>query len=129
MGVHFDTSEVDRLAVDLRQAPKRLQFKARGVMKKGALNIKNLMREEFSGHSYAPAVPFSFEMEPRGEFAWEIGELDSGGPQWGIAAILAYGTSNNAPVADHVKALRLETPNIMRHLADEAEDAVLGGAE
>lgn len=129
MGVHFDTSQVDRLAVDLRQAPKRLQFKARGVMKKGALEILREMRSEFSGHGNAPHVEGSLEMEPRGEFGWEIGELDSAGPQWGIAAILAYGTSNNAPVADHRKALRGEIPVIMRHLGDVAEDSVLGGAE
>lgn len=129
MGVHFDTSQVDRLAVDLTEAPKRLQFKARGVMKRGALEILRDMREEFSGHGHAPYVQGSFEMEPRGEFGWEIGELDSGGPQWGIAAILEFGTSNNAPRTDRKKSLRKEVPIIMHHLGVAAEDSVLGGAE
>ena len=129
MGVHFDTSQVDRLAVDLRQAPKRLQFKARGVMKRGALEILRAAREEFSGHGHAPYAQGSLEMEKRGEFGWEIGELDSGGPQWGLPHILQYGTVNNAPVADIKNALRGEIPEIMRHLGDAAEDSVLGGAE
>jgi hypothetical protein len=129
MGVHFDTSQVDRLAVDLTEAPKRVQFKARGVMKRGALEILRNMREEFSGHSHAGGVPFSLEMEKRGEFGWEIGELDSGGRQWGIAAILEFGTSNNAPRTDRKKALRKEVPVIMQHLGAAAEDSVLGGAE
>lgn len=125
-GVRFDTSEVDRLAADLTQAPRRLQFKARGVMKKGALEILRGMRRDFSGHSHAPHVPRSLEMEPRGAFGWEIGELDSAGGQWGIAHILAYGTSNNAPVVDHRAALRKEIPEIMRHLSEAAEESVLG---
>lgn len=126
MGVHFDTSQVDRLAVDMAGAPKRLQFKARGVMKKGAVEILKDLRREFGGHAHAGAVPSSLEMEPRGQFGWEIGELDSGGRQWGIAAILEYGTVNNSPRTDMKSSLRKEVPAIMRHLGDEAENAVLG---
>jgi hypothetical protein len=131
MGVHFDTSQVDRLAVDLTGAPKRIQFKARGVMKRGALEIKRKMMDELGGHRYAPSVPSSLEFEQRDAhgLAYEIGELDSAGPQWGIAAILVYGTSNNAPVADHTLPLRTETPEIAKHLGDAAEDSVLGGVE
>ncbi|MDN4174732.1 hypothetical protein QWY28_17355 [Nocardioides sp. SOB77] len=131
MGVHIDASEVDRLAVDMRGAPLRLQRKARGVMKRGALEIKRGMQDDFSGHRYAGAVPASIEFEQRDAagLAYEIGELDSAGPQWGLAAILAFGTSNNAPVVDHTAALRGEAPEIARHLGDAAEDSVLGGAE
>jgi hypothetical protein len=39
-----------------------------------------------------------------------------------------YGTSNNAPVmGTPMDALRLELPAILRHLGEDAEDAVLGG--
>lgn len=126
-GVHFDTAQVDALALDLSEAPKRMQLAARKTMKKSALSIKRRMQEEFSGHRYAGAVPMSLEMEQRGEFAWEIGELNSAGPQWGLAAILSYGTSNNAPVADHRKSLLEETPIMMAYLGVDAKDAVLGG--
>lgn len=131
MGINIDASQVDRLAVDLTGAPKRIQFAARKTMKKTALQIKSRMIEEFSGHGHAPYVQGSFEFQQTdgAGFAYEIGELDSGGPQWGIAAILAYGTSNNAPVADHRLPLRLETPVMLRHLGDDAEDSVLGGGE
>lgn len=131
MGVNFDTSQVDRLAVDLSEAPKRLQFAAPKTMKRSALEIKRRMIEEFSGHGHAPYVQGSFEFEQRDGLglSYEIGELDSAGPQWGIAAILAFGTSNNSPVADHTKGLRLEAPIMLNHLGADAEDAVLGGAE
>ena len=126
-GVKFDTSQVDRLAIDLEEAPKRMQLAARKTMKRSALEIKRRMVEEFSGHSHAGGVPFSLEFQPRGEFGWEIGELDSAGRQWGLAAILAYGTANNAPVADHRKSLREETPIMLRYLGADAEKSVLGG--
>lgn len=132
MGVHFDTSEVDRLAVDLSKAPTRIQRKAPGVMKKGALQIKRGLGREFSGHGHAPHLgtpAFEFEQRDAAGLAYEIGELDSSGPQWGIAAILQFGTSNNAPSADMTIPLQKEIPAIMRHLGDAAEDSVLGGAE
>lgn len=132
MGVHFDTSEVDRLAVDLRQAPGRIQREAPKVMKKGALKIKEGMGDDFSGHSHAPhlgTAAMEFEQTDGIGLAYEIGELDSGGPQWGIAAILAFGTSNNAATVDHTAALRRELPALQHHLGDAAEDSVFGGPE
>ena len=128
-GINFDTSQVDRLAVDLSEAPKRLQFAARKTMKRSALEIKRKMIEEFSGHGHAPYVQGSFEFEQRDSLglSYEIGELNSAGPQWGLAALLAYGSSNNAPVADHRKSLREETPIMLRYLAGDAADSVLGG--
>jgi hypothetical protein len=129
VGDLFDTSEVDRLAIDMSQAPKRMQFKTRSVMKRAALGIKIRMQDEFSGHRQARAVPASLEMQQIDAlgYTWEIGELDSAGPQWGLAAILAYGTSNNAPVADHTLPLREETPLLEKHLGDAAEDSILRG--
>jgi hypothetical protein len=130
-GVHFDTSQVDRLAVDMTEAPKRLQLRARKTMKRSALEIKRHMMEEFSGHRYARGVPASLEFRQLdGEgFAYEIGELDSAGPQWGIAAILAFGTSNNAPVVDHTAGLWREAPIMASHLGADAESAVFGDPE
>ena len=126
-GVKFDTSQVDRLAIDLEDAPKRLQLAARKTMKRSALEIKRRMVEEFTGHKYARGAEHALEMQPRGEFGWEIGELDSAGYRWGLLAILAYGTANNAPTADHRKSLREETPFILRYLGVDARNAVLGG--
>lgn len=123
-----DTSQVTRLAVDLSQAPGRLQRRAPRTMRRSALEIKKKMQADFSGHRYAGAVPLSLEFEQRDALglAFEIGELDSSGRQWGLAAILAFGTANNAPVVDHAAGLRRETPTMLNHLADDAEGSVLG---
>lgn len=127
--VSIDTSEVKRLAADLARAPRRAEIESRRVMKKSALQVKRRMAKDFSGHRYAGAVPGSLEFEALGGggLTYEVGELDSGGPQWGIAAILAYGTSNNAPVVDHTACLHAEAPLIEKYLGDGGEDAVLGG--
>lgn len=126
--VDIDTSEVKALAADLAGAPRRAETEAKRVMKKSALRVKQRMAQDFSGHRYAGSVPGSLEFEALGGagLSYEVGELDSGGPQWGIAAILAYGTSNNAPVVDHTAALHAEAPLIEKYLGDGGEDAVLG---
>lgn len=128
MSFSIDSSEVDRLAVDMRGADRRVVEGARPVMKRAAMNVKRRMMKDFRGHRYAGAVPFSLEFEQRDRhgLAYEIGELDSAGRQWGLAAILAYGTSNNAPVVDHTAALRNESGLIQKKLGDVAEDSVLG---
>lgn len=132
MGI--DASEVDHLIIDLHGAPGRMSKKNRKIVQRGAFNIRRGMGKDFSGHGHAPHLgTATFEVDMKGSNAFtaraEIGELDSGGPQWGIAAILAFGTSNNAPVVDHTAALRRETPIMLRYLAEAAEDAVLGGPE
>lgn len=131
MGVHFDTSQVDRLAVDLSEAPRRIQRTAHRTMERSALEIKRKMKDDFSGHKYAPRVQLSLEYQRVDDngLVYDIGELDSEGPQWGLAAILAFGTSNNAPMVDHTAALRRETPAMVYHLGGDAEGAVLGGPE
>lgn len=128
MGQHVDSSELNRLSIDMSRAPGRMQRRAPRTMKRSALEIKRHMQADFSGHRYAGGVPFSLEFEQRDGLglAFEIGELDSAGRQWGLAAILSFGTANNAPVVDHTAGLRRETPSMVRHLADDAEGSVFG---
>jgi hypothetical protein len=123
----IDNHELAQLAADLQRAPGRIERDAKGILKRGALEVKRGMIKEFSGHSYAPSVNRSLEMQQIDSLTWDVGELDSSGPQWGIAAILAYGTSNNAPVVDHEAPARREAFVIERYLGDAGEDDVLGG--
>ncbi len=126
--ITVDTSDARRFGVDLSNAPGRLQRRAPRTMKRTALEIKRRMAEDFSGHRYAGGVPFSLEfqqLDPLG-LRYEIGELDSAGAQWGIAAILAFGTSNNAPVVDHTASLWREAPVMVNHLGGDAADSIFG---
>lgn len=125
-----DNHELAQLAADLRMAPARAHRESKRVMKRGALEVKRGMMKEFSGHRYAGHVPGSLEFQQvDGDgLVYDVGELDSAGPQWGIAAILAYGTSNNAPVVDHTKPAAREGLVLQEKLGDAGEDAVLGGS-
>lgn len=126
MGIHVDTSQLDRLAIDLSEAPGRIQRSAPKVMARGAFNIKTEMREDFSGHNFLKDLGFkvNYDRLDRLGLAYEIG-IDKGG-QGSLGNIAAYGTSNNAPVADKNAGLRRELPRIVSHLGDVAEDSVLG---
>lgn len=126
-----DTSEARRFGVDMSNAPGRLQRAAPRTMRKSALQIKRRMAEDFSGHRKARGTELSLEFQQLDTLGlrFEIGELDSAGYRWGLAAILAFGTSNNAPVVDHTAALWREAPVMINHLGGDAADAVFGVAE
>lgn len=124
MGVHFDTSEVDRLAVDLTRADGRLRTRVGGALFVAANKIKKGMRRDASGHRYLPELGRHVSYDKRGQFEYEIG-IDKTG-QGRLGNIAAYGTSNNAPVFDHTAALRRETPILVRKLGEAAQDSVLG---
>lgn len=127
MGIHFDTSEVDRLAADLAAGPRRLRAEAGSVLKASAGRVKRSMARDASGHRYLAGLGDRVNYDKRGEFEYEIG-IDKGGVG-SLGNIAAFGTSNNAPVFDHTASLRGEAPILADRLGDVAEDAVLGGGE
>lgn len=126
-GVHFDTSQVDRLAVDLSEAPKRIQLGAKRVMKRSAQNIKTTMKADASGHGHLPHLSDFVGYDQQGEYGYRIGFAKAG--QGNLANIACFGSVNNAPVMDLNHGLRIETPRLLQQLDGAAEDAVLGGSE
>ncbi|MGH1563035.1 hypothetical protein [Mumia sp. DW29H23] len=124
MTIEFDTSEVDRLAVDLSRAEGRLRTRAGQVLYVGANKIKRGMRDDARGHNFLSGLPMPVSYDKLGQFDYEIG-FDKEG-QGNLAAIAAFGTPRSAPVMDHTAALRRETPIIVEKLGDAAEDSVLG---
>jgi hypothetical protein len=124
--LHWDTSEVDRLAVDLSEAPGRLQRKAPAVFARGAFEIKGRIKRAASGHSHLPSLDNHVSYDRLGLLEYEIG-FDKIG-QGNLANIAVYGSINNAPIMPSPAELaRLELPEIERHLGDVGEEAVLGG--
>lgn len=124
MAIHFDTSQLDRLSVDLSEAPDRIKEKAPKVFEVGANKIKRGMKRAASGHRYLPSLDAHVSYDKHGPLDYEIG-FDKVG-QGNLANFAAFGSINNAPVMDHTLALREETPSIMSNLADAGESAVLG---
>ena len=122
MDVSIDTSEVNVLAVDFGKAGRKVVLEATKVVAKGAGKVADAMRQDFTGHRYAPAIPAAVNYDVRG-LEFEVG-VDKRGPQGGLGNILAFGTSNNAPVLDHTASLRRELPAIEKYLGDIGVDAL-----
>ena len=122
MDVSIDTSEVDRLAVDLGKAGYRATLAATKVIAKGAGKVSENMRQDFTGHSHAPLIPRAVNYDVRG-LSFEVG-VDKSGPQGGLGNLLAFGSSNNAAVVDHTASLRKELPAIEKYLADIGVDSL-----
>lgn len=127
MRIEFDSSEVNTLAADLSRAPGRVQRAAPKTLRKGAFDVKQRLRVDATGHNYLRGLPAAANYDELTSLSYEIG-FDKGG-QGALGNVAVFGTSNNAPVMSHPEThLRLELPTIMRHLGDDGEDAVFGGA-
>jgi hypothetical protein len=128
MELHWDTSEVDRLAIDLSRAPGRMQRRAPKVFAVGMAKAKKNLKRMASGHSHLPQLDSHVEYDRLGDLHYELGFNKVG--QGSLANIAVYGSINNAPImGTPADALRVELPYILRHLGDEAAEAVLGGDE
>lgn len=125
--IEFDASEVANLSLDLSRAPGRIQRSAPKVLETGAFKTKRNLQRMAKGHRFLGGLDSAVAYDALTPLHYEIG-FDKGGVG-SLANVAVYGTSNNAPVMGSPRdALRLELPSILRHLEDEGEDAVLGGA-
>jgi hypothetical protein len=122
MDVSIDTSQVDTLAIDLGKAGRTATLGAMKVMAKAAQQIRDGMKQDFTGHAHATRIPAAVNYTIRG-LGIEVG-VDKRGPQGGLGNLLAFGSSKNAAVVDHTAALRRELPSIERYLAEVAERAL-----
>lgn len=120
--MEVDFSQVDRLADELMAVPAEVEPKVRKVVARGALNVKNTMRDEAqSGGSYRHFHrSISYDLE-NGGMAAEIGP-DKGRIQGALGNILYFGTSKNAPQLDIMSGLNREAPRFERALIDVVED-------
>lgn len=126
--IHWDTDEVDRLAIDLSEAPGRIQRSADRVLFVGINKAKRNLKRMASGHDYLPQLDDHVEYERHGVLEYELGFNKVG--QGNLANIAVYGSVNNAPImGSPADAIRIELPQIMRQLGDEGADAILGASD
>jgi hypothetical protein len=121
----WDTREVREVAVDLSRAPGRIQRNAGTVMRRFASRVARGMTAHASGHRYLPQLPSTVSAGQIGPLRHEVGFEKRG--QGKLAHIIVDGSVNNAPVFDHTASVRIELPRTADALADEGEDAALGG--
>ena len=129
--VSVDTSQVEAMAKDMAKQVAKGIIGVRAVVAKGALNIKNDLRNQANASGIAEAralgrfINYDTKMRP-GSVTAEIGpeeqEKGSAG-HGGSFAFLYFGNSKNGPVLpDPGDALMREVPNLEKYIL-----AVLNG--
>ena len=125
-GISFDASEVRALATDLGKVPLKVARAVPAVVSKGALNIKNQLREEMasSKHFRGAAHAVGYDILDGG-FAAEIGPSAEAGSPGSLANLAYFGGSNGGggTVPDPRGALEAEVSSFEKALLDLAEDA------
>jgi hypothetical protein len=127
----FDFSELNALAQGFAQAERAALPKVRGVVSKGALNVRNQMREE-AGRSrhFTFASSITYDMREGGAFGGGFVEAEIGPNKRFRSARLAniayFGGANGGggTVPDPRGALEAEWPRFEKALGDIAEDAL-----
>ena len=123
--ISIDAHEVRELAADFTRIPGELSRHAIPVLSRGALNIKNQMRESFeaSGNAGFRFVgrTVSYDLTTEGnELSAEIGPTK---PEGALANVAIFGTPRGGgTVADPREALEAEAPRFEKALADLAEE-------
>lgn len=123
--VSVDTSQVEALAKDMAKQAAKGIIGVRAVVAKGALNIKNDLRNQANASGIAEAralgrfINYDTKMRP-GSVTAEIGPVAG---HAGSFAFLYFGNSKNGPVLpDPGDALMREVPNLEKYIL-----AVLNG--
>lgn len=132
--VHFDidASDLKNLEIDLRGAPKRIQFAASKTLRRSGLIVKDQMAKDARGHHGSwwghpfvmRGLPRAVDSEMIGRLTVEVGFNKVG--QGKLANIMVYGSVNNAPVFDHTASLRRSLPVIEEMFGEAGEESVLG---
>lgn len=121
-----DASEVRAFAADLREVPARLIPRAAAAVKRGAVNIKDQLREEMSASRYfkGAARAITFDLDRSGLEA-EIGP-ESGPGSPGALANIAYfgGSTGGGTVPDPQGALDREAPGFEWALLEAVDEAL-----
>lgn len=120
--IDFDTGDLARLTVDLGKVPGKAMAAVEATSAKSALNIKNGMVADATGHEMFPQFPQSISYDRKFTVTgveYEIGP-DKDRPQGPLGNILYFGTSKNAPVLNLLGPLEAEEPAYLAQLAAAA---------
>lgn len=123
--ISMDDSELTALAADLAAAPALVKRDVRAVVSKGALNIKNQLRDEMRESPSFKGVggAISYDLREAGGFGADVIEAEVGptteaGSPGNLANIAYFGTSRGggATVPDPQGALDAEGPRFVAAL-------------
>lgn len=124
--------DLDRLARDLTEAPRKTQRAILGVVEHAAVNVKDGWKRNARGSAgrHAKRYPSSITYDMmsigaalRGHIEAEVGP-DKGRPQGALGNLIEFGSVHNPPHNDGGRALRDEEPKLERAIAEATLDAL-----
>lgn len=126
----LDDSALRELSNDMGLVPTKLIPEVRAVVRKGALNVKNAMQQDFKNSTHFKPVARSVDFDEISSSAFgataiaaEIGPNKSRHPSASLAGIAYFGGSRGGggTVRDPSEALADETPAFEEYLAKVME--------
>lgn len=125
MSVDAAVAELTGLAEHLAGAASGVRAGVRPVVAKGCLNIKKDVRQRWSGHSYAPALPRAVTYDTQETPTGARGEVgpEEDRPQGPLGIIFEFGTVRSRPIPALAPAARAEEPRFMAALEVLGEQA------
>ena len=131
-GFDVDMTQVKALAADLGGVGARLRPAVKGVITKGALNIKNAAKQAIldqTRHIYVKQYPYSITYDVSvGAGATVTAEIgpDKDKPQGALGNLLEYGTPRDGPLPHLNPALDAEEENTVTWMGIVGEQAIFG---
>lgn len=123
--IEIDAREIREFSEDISRIPAVLARHAMPVVERGALNIRNQLREEMgaSAHFAGVARSISYDLD-LDDLSAEIGPSADPGSPGNLANIAYFGSSRGGggTVPDPQEALDAEAPNFTEALADLIEE-------
>lgn len=125
-----DDSQLEALARDLGKVPAKMVPKLRGVVKKGALNMKKTMQRDARASKHfkqiAPTIDYtetSANVFGSQFYRAEIGPNKDRGGSASLAGIAYFGSSRpgGGTIRDPIEALAEEEPNFIKYIEDATE--------
>ncbi len=115
--------DLTRLAHDLQAVAVTCPLAVRGVVQKGALNVKNDWRRRWTGLAHAPLLPYAVTYDTTDTLWGSTAEIgpDKARSQGALGNLIEYGSVNNPPHPGGAPALDTEEPKFLDALADAAE--------
>lgn len=119
----FDVDGITELVADLSDAPGRAQRKVDGVVRKGAVNVRDDWRDLAASYDHAPLYPLSITFDTKWEGSAYVAEVgpDKDKPQGALGNLIEYGSANNPPHADGAAALSVEEPRFEQAMTELAD--------
>lgn len=120
----IDFSQVDKLADDLKHVPDETLPKVRKVVARGAVTVKNQMRDEARSTGHYRHFFRSISYDETDDGLGAVIGPDKAMIQGALGNLLYFGTSRTAGVLDINGPVNREAPRMADAIADVAEDVL-----